>query len=235
MTTRSAGCTPIFLPKMHAATKLAMQVRIPPPAPQASHFTGRGVRGTPRPQEGDPPPRRLTRPRRPLPLYGTFSTEDRALAATPKRGRRSRNWDGSGTRTPRRRAILRITRERTPKITIVLPGGRSRGPADIEAAGDRRRCGTPGPGAHLGLPGPGRGKPPRSSAPARKQRELARTAATSECTIADPAEVFTVSRAPSTAPSSDPRQQDRPGNQTGRHLAPRNSRKGSGRHSERYR
>jgi len=54
---------------MHAATKLTMQVRIPPPAPQASHFTGRGVRGTPRVQEGDP-----------LPPYGTFSTEDWALA-----------------------------------------------------------------------------------------------------------------------------------------------------------
>ena len=71
---------PTFLPKVHAATKLARQVRIPPPAPQASHFTGRGVRGTPRAQEGHPLPRRLTRPRRPLPLYGTFSTEDWALA-----------------------------------------------------------------------------------------------------------------------------------------------------------
>ena len=70
----------IFLPKVHAATRLATQVRIPPPAPQVSHFTGRGVRGTPRAQEGDPLPRRLTRPRRPLPLHGTFSTEDGALA-----------------------------------------------------------------------------------------------------------------------------------------------------------
>ena len=70
---------PIFLPKVHAATKLATQVRIPPPAPQASHFTDRGVRGTPRAQEGNPLPRRLTRPRRPLPLYGIFSTEDWAL------------------------------------------------------------------------------------------------------------------------------------------------------------
>src|SRR5271165_162458 len=80
MTARRARCGPTFLPKVHAATKLARQVRIPPPAPQASHFTGRGVRGTPRPQEGHPLPRRLTRPRRPLPLYGTFSTEDWALA-----------------------------------------------------------------------------------------------------------------------------------------------------------
>ena len=57
-----------------------MQVRIPPPAPQASHFTGRGVRGTRRAHEGDPLPRRRTGSRRPLPPYGTFSTEDRALA-----------------------------------------------------------------------------------------------------------------------------------------------------------
>ena len=71
---------PVFLPKVHAAAKLATQVRIPPSAPQASHFTDGGVRGTPRAQEGDPLPRRPTRPRRPLPLYGTFSTEDRALA-----------------------------------------------------------------------------------------------------------------------------------------------------------
>jgi hypothetical protein len=70
---------PIFLPKVHAATKLATQVRIPPPAPQASLFTDCGVPRTPGAQEGHPPPRRLTRPRRPLPLYGTFSTEDRAL------------------------------------------------------------------------------------------------------------------------------------------------------------
>ena len=74
MTARRAGCAPIFLPKVHAAAKLATQVRIPPPAPQASHFTGRGVRGTPRAQEGDPPPRRLTRPRRPFPAAGLFFT-----------------------------------------------------------------------------------------------------------------------------------------------------------------
>jgi hypothetical protein len=80
MIARRAGCAPLFYPKVHAATKLATQVRIPPPAPQASRFTGRGVRGTPRAQEGDPLPRRLTRPRRPLPLYGTSSTEDWALA-----------------------------------------------------------------------------------------------------------------------------------------------------------
>lgn len=70
---------PIFLPKVHAATKLATQVRILPPAPQASVFTDYGVPRTPGAQEGHPPPRRLTRPRRPLPLYGTFSTEDWAL------------------------------------------------------------------------------------------------------------------------------------------------------------
>ena len=34
---------PIFLPKVHTATKLATQVRIPPPAPQASHFTDCGA------------------------------------------------------------------------------------------------------------------------------------------------------------------------------------------------
>ena len=71
---------PTFLPKVHAATKLATQVRIPPPAPQAPHCTDRGAPRTPRAQEGHPLPRRLTRPRRPLPLYGTFSTEDWALA-----------------------------------------------------------------------------------------------------------------------------------------------------------
>ena len=71
---------PIFLPKVHTATKLATQVRIPPPAPQASHFTDCGAPRTPGAQEGHPLPRRLTRPRRPLPLYGTFSTGDWALA-----------------------------------------------------------------------------------------------------------------------------------------------------------
>ena len=71
---------PIFLPKVHATTKLTTQVQIPSPAPQASHFTDCGVPRTPGAQEGDPLPRRLTRPRRPLPLYGTFSTEDWALA-----------------------------------------------------------------------------------------------------------------------------------------------------------
>jgi len=61
-------------------------------------------------------------------------------------------------------------------------------------------------------------------------------AGTGEYTIADLAEVFTVSRAPSTAPSSDPRQQARPGNRIGRHLAPQNSLKGSGSpQPERYR
>ncbi len=40
---------------------------------------------------------------------------------------------------------------------------------------------------------------------------VVRMAATGEYTVADLAEVFTVSRAPSTAPSSDPRQQARPG------------------------
>ena len=71
---------PTFLPKVHAATELATQVRIPPPAPQASHLTDCGAPRTPGAQEGHPLPRRLTRPRRPLPLYGTFSTEDWALA-----------------------------------------------------------------------------------------------------------------------------------------------------------
>jgi hypothetical protein len=65
---------------MHAATKLTMQVRIPSPAPHASPATGRGVRRTQPAQQGEPPPRRLTRPRRPLPRYRTFSTDDRPLA-----------------------------------------------------------------------------------------------------------------------------------------------------------
>ena len=92
MTARRAGCAPIFLPKVHAAAKLATQVRIPSPAPQAPHFTGRGVRGTPRAQEEDPLPRRLTRPPRPLPLHGTFSTEDWALASPRRRNGPPLRW-----------------------------------------------------------------------------------------------------------------------------------------------
>lgn len=114
---------PIFLPKVHAATKLTMQVRIPPPAPQASHFTGRGVRGTPRAQEGDPLPRRLTRPRRPLPLYGTFSTEDWALAVAKEAerhaaegGRRCGRWAGS---VRLRRASRSKTANRCPLNWVV--------------------------------------------------------------------------------------------------------------------
>jgi hypothetical protein len=80
MTVTMGQVRPTLLPKVHAAAKLATQVRIPPPAPQASHFTDCGAPRTPGAQEGHPLPRRLTRPRRPLPLYGTFSTEDRALA-----------------------------------------------------------------------------------------------------------------------------------------------------------
>lgn len=60
---------PIVLPKVHAATKLTTQVRIPPSAPQASHCADCGIPRTPRAQEGHP-----------LPLHGTFSTEDWALA-----------------------------------------------------------------------------------------------------------------------------------------------------------
>ena len=57
-----------------------------------------------------------------------------------------------------------------------------------------------------------RGKQPKLSA--RQQRELARMAATGDYTIADLAELFTVSPArPCTGPSSEPRLQTRPGNQ----------------------
>jgi hypothetical protein len=80
MTARRTPGAPIVLPKVHAATKLTTQVRIPPSAPQASHCADSGVPRTPGAEEGHPLPRRLTRPRRPLPLYGTFSTEDWALA-----------------------------------------------------------------------------------------------------------------------------------------------------------
>ena len=75
MTVRRAGRAPFFYPGRSAATKLNMQVRIPPPAPQPPHLTGRRARGTPRAHEGDPLPRRLPRPRSPLPLHDTVSTE----------------------------------------------------------------------------------------------------------------------------------------------------------------
>jgi helix-turn-helix resolvase-like protein len=71
-----------------------------------------------------------------------------------------------------------------------------------------------------------RGKQPKLST--RQQRELARMAATGEYTIADLAEVFTVSRATVYRPPAIPGR--RRGQVTGsaRHLAPRNSLKGSG-------
>jgi hypothetical protein len=98
MSVRRAGCTPVLLPKAHTATKLTMQVRIPPSAPQASHFTGRGVRGTPRAHEGDPLPRHRTGLRRPLPLYGTFSMEDRVLAVAKEAKRHTAKVaDGAAT------------------------------------------------------------------------------------------------------------------------------------------
>jgi DNA invertase Pin-like site-specific DNA recombinase len=72
-----------------------------------------------------------------------------------------------------------------------------------------------------------RGKQPKLSA--RQQRELARMAGTGEYSIADLAEVFTISRATRLPqPSNDSRQQARPGNPIGSHLAPQNSLKGSG-------
>ncbi len=113
---------PIFLPKVHAAAKLTTQVRIPPPAPQASHFTGRGVRGTPRAQEGDPLPRRLTRPRRPLPLYGTLSAEDWALAVAKEAERHAAEVaDGAaGAGSVRlRRASRSKTADRRPLNRVV--------------------------------------------------------------------------------------------------------------------
>ena len=122
MSVRRAGCTPVLLPKAHTATKLTMQVRIPPPAPQASHFTGRGVRGRER-KKGEPLPRRLTRPRRPIPLYGTFSTEDWALAAAREAerhaaevARRCGRWAGSARL---RRASRSKTADRCPLNWVV--------------------------------------------------------------------------------------------------------------------
>ena len=56
-----------------------------------------------------------------------------------------------------------------------------------------------------------RGKQPKLSA--RQQRELARMAATGDYTIADLAELFTVSRATVYRTLSEPRLQTRPGNQ----------------------
>jgi hypothetical protein len=79
-----------------------------------------------------------------------------------------------------------------------------------------------------------RGKQPKLSA--GQQRELMRMAGTGEFTIADLAGCSPSPAPPSTALSSDPRQQARPGNRIGRHLAPQNSLKGSGSpQPERYR
>src|SRR5690349_5480237 len=71
-----------------------------------------------------------------------------------------------------------------------------------------------------------RGEQPKLSA--RQQRELARMAAAGDCTVVDPAKVLAVSSVTVYWTASDPGSRIGQVNQIGRHLAPRNSLKGSG-------
>ena len=134
MTARRVGCTPILLPKVHTATKLTMQVRIQPPAPQASHFTGRGVRNGASARR-DPLPRRRTRPQRPLLLYGTFSMEDRALAVAKEAERHAAKV---GRRCGSRAGSVRLrgaSRSKDRGQVPAEPGGQ------VRAAAGKTLCG----------------------------------------------------------------------------------------------